>query len=293
MYAFPLQVCERALGPSVLGTLIDASLPGPIVERYLAFASAKYAQDQVGAFVLEKQATSSVLYVASSFMYPLEVHIQIVDGSLAREISLNSTSVDKKVEVYSVLKFFGGNLVSSRGAEWARHRKVCTSAFSKSNLRLVRQVTVVQTDALLAHWASRKEIRSDNGAKTEQDSMEVVLGGNDDLMRTTMGVFGNSIFGAEMNVFEDKKDTKLDSFSSRLMFTNAYLHILFVVPRWMGSFVPFFKRVHQAFDEMGNDMGKMLNQAKTMNSGNDLLSLLARSNSRVEPVRTFFVEIVF
>jgi cytochrome P450 len=120
----------------------------------------------------------------------------------------------------------------------------------------------------------------------------VTLGGGDDFMRLTLGVFGEAIFGAEMNVFgeageADLSKAPLETFCQRLIFTTARLHVALLVPSWLKRW-PFesFARVDRAVRQMDADMLAMLHSAKSDAEGErrDLLSLLSRSNMRAEPL---------
>ncbi len=165
-------------------------------------------------------------------------------------------------------------MVSSIDDEWRKHRKVCTAAFTKSNLRLVRSSTLKQCQAMLEHWQEQKTVDRNSG----QENLQITLGGNDDFMRLTLGVFGEAIFGSSMDVFSSKSGDQ-DNFCSRLMFTNANLHVALLVPKVMKQW-PFlhFQKVDQAFSYMEKEMSDMLAKARASESEDhrDLLSLLSK-----------------
>ena len=263
---------------AVLSTALDALLPPRWLDRVPLLSSRRILQ-RISEFIADSRQKrgGSLRYVAVVSAFPtVDAQIHILDGHLARTISESPDTVDKRTEAYSVLEYFGSNLVTTRGAEWKRHRKVCTTAFSKSNLRLVKQTTAEQTDRLIQLWRSKMD------SKTR--SADIILGGEDSLMQLTMGVFARSIFGAyDMDAFASPSSTDA-SFSSRLMFTNNHLHVALVAPRWMGKIFSLVQRVHDAFDKMQGDMVAMLQSAMNNRDRTDLLSLLSHSNSRVEPL---------
>lgn len=266
-------VIERFLGLSVLTTLPDVVFPANVMDLIPWLSSRRIHEGILETIRRKQNAGEMVKFVAVVSAYPYVVNVHVIDGALSREASDMLGIIDKDTSKYGVLEFFGRNLVTTRDEEWRRHRKVCTAAFTKSNLRLVRATTVNQVTQLLNKWEL---------ARGSNESVSVVLGGEDDLMLTTLGVFGESIFGSEMDVFGQSRQE--DSFCSRLMYTNANLHVTLVLPKWMRYVWPVAEKAHSSFEKMESDMKIMLQRARSDTERNDLLSLLARSNQRHEPL---------
>ncbi len=63
------------------------------------------------------------------------------DAVVSREVSEMLGKIDKMIEGYGALNFFGRNIVTTSNDEWRKHRKICTGAFTKSNLRQVKVST--------------------------------------------------------------------------------------------------------------------------------------------------------
>lgn len=219
-------------------------------------------------------------HVALVSAIPSDVNVVVVSSEAANNICYGDiTAINKATEAYEVLNVFGHNIVTTNGDEWTKHRKVCTAAFTKSNLKLVRTATVQQASKLIDTWKSR--------IKEGENSVVVTLGGQDELLRLTLGVFGEAIFGVEMNdVFTSTDASSLKTFCDRLIYSNDHLHWILVSPssimRW-----PFqtLERAKKAFDYLDKDMKEMLKAATAEgNDKKDLLSLLARANQRFQPL---------
>ncbi len=64
-------------------------------------------------------------------------------------------------------------------------------------------------------------------------SSTVILGGNDDLMRMTLAVFGEAVFGADMHVFDEDIKDESESFCKQLMISSANLHVCLIFPKFV------------------------------------------------------------
>lgn len=73
-----------------------------------------------------------------------------------------------------MLEYFGPNVVTTVDDEWRKHRKVCTAAFTKSNLRLVRSSTMKHAQTMLKLWETTAACTPQSEGKLES---QLVLGG--------------------------------------------------------------------------------------------------------------------
>lgn len=163
-------------------------------------------------FVRSSQVDDALLHTTKPVAMVMgnKVNVYTADADVSKAALGGDVPVGKYVEVYDMLRFFGDNVVTTRGQEWKRHRQVCTVAFSRSNLKLVKTATVKHCRTLLAGW--RRLAESNNG------TAQVTFGGHDDLMDLTLRVFGESIFGRSMETTSESN--ALDSFQGRFMLVN-------------------------------------------------------------------------
>lgn len=69
----------------------------------------------------------------------------------------------KPVKQYTILQFFGNNIVASEGEEWKRYRKVSAPAFSERNNKLVWDETVkIMLDMFDNLWHNAPQITVDH-----------------------------------------------------------------------------------------------------------------------------------
>ncbi len=57
--------------------------------------------------------------------------VWVADAENAREVLTSRPRFVKPIEFLQFLDVFGGNIVSSEGEEWKRHRRVCAPSFSE------------------------------------------------------------------------------------------------------------------------------------------------------------------
>lgn len=260
------------MGANMLTLLVDIVFPewfSQVVSPYFE-VSAQRLLNQCCAIMSEKD----VDIIAIVSFIPDRVELLCRDANFSHE-SFSNANVDKHIEVYGVLNQFGRNIVTTNGDEWKRHRQVCSVAFSKSNLRLVRSSTVKHVTDMLDHWIGK----SKDGGK----STEVVFGGEDDFMRLTFGVFGDAIFGHKMeNMFQS-----MDGFSEHLMHSASNVHVFLGVPKWLMRW-PFegLRKLRDSFSSVQSEMKVMLKEAlsEEFQERRDLLSLLSRANQRFDPL---------
>ncbi len=270
-----ITVVPSFLGIGMMAMLGDVLLPEKLGDWFPFFRASDFASFSHAAWV--QGGRKDVLCIVS--MVPLAASYTIANADLGHEL-VEGDTVEKQTEAYVVLEFFGRNIVTTQGDEWRKHRKICTGAFTKSNLRLVRAATTRQLSEMTKSW---------DASADDKGEVVVKLGGNDDYTRMTLGVFGEAIFGAEMDVFSERaRDVaSLDSFCTRLMFSTSNLHVAMLVPKWLKRWpFTFFQKVDRTLQRMDNDMLDMLLSARRDEGEacKDLLSLLSRSNQRSDPL---------
>jgi hypothetical protein len=86
--------------------------------------------------------------------------------------------------------------------DWRKHRKICTGAFTKSNLRLVRTSTMKHAHHMIDFWKNR----SSRNANGEQE-YELVLGGLDLVSLLVFEIFSLSLCRKRRSLGLCKKNT--------------------------------------------------------------------------------------
>lgn len=61
-------------------------------------------------------------FVAVVSFWPLKVEINCTNSRLARDASEMLGRIDKMIEGYDALNFFGRNIVTTSNDEWKKHR---------------------------------------------------------------------------------------------------------------------------------------------------------------------------
>lgn len=124
-------------------------------------------------------------------------------------------------------------------------------------------------------WASQD--------KDAQGRVEIVLGKSDDLMKLTLAVMGEAIFGKEMNMFRERS-----TFCDNLMVVNASIVVPLVFPGPLRN-LPYVRQIMKAFDYVGDEIIAMLRSTKEQERDDeeekrDLLHLIAKATKKTTPL---------
>ncbi|KAG1876299.1 cytochrome P450 [Suillus subluteus] len=176
----------------------------------------------------------------------------------------------KPLGQYTVLTFFGENIIASEGNEWKRYRKVVTPGFSERNNRLVWDATTqIMLDLFDTMWAGQEEV--------------VVNHSVDLTFPIALFVIGAAGFGRPISW---KKDDVIPlghqlTFKDALRTVTQDLTLTMLVPRWAMGLTKRFRRARLAFDELHRYLTEMIHErqeSKDEEDNNDLLSSLVSAN---------------
>jgi len=88
--------------------------------------------------------------------------IYVADPDTAWDALKRPHDFGRNLESIAVLNVYGGNLATTEGREWQKHRKITASTFTETNNQLVWQSSLSQAQQMLEYWVHRapKPIRS-------------------------------------------------------------------------------------------------------------------------------------
>ncbi|RDB24803.1 hypothetical protein Hypma_007792 [Hypsizygus marmoreus] len=180
------------------------------------------------------------------------VTLNLADASAIKEVSSSRSRFPKPVHQYTVLTFFGRNIVASEGDEWKKYRKISAPAFNDKNNRMVWDETIKIMDSLFKDvWGNKPSITTDH-------CVEVTL-------PIALFVIGAAGFGREISWRED------DSVPAghQLTFKNA-LHIVttdiflkLIIPDGALGLTKRFRDVRLAFNELEQYMSEMIKERQS------------------------------
>ncbi|KAG1862036.1 cytochrome P450 [Suillus subalutaceus] len=157
----------------------------------------------------------------------------------------------KPLGQYTVLTFFGENIIASEGNEWKRYRKVVAPGFSEKNKRLVWDATTqIMLDLFDTMWAGQEEV-------VVNHSVDLTF--PDDVIP-----LGHQL-----------------TFKDALRTVTQDLTLTILVPRWAMGLTKSFRRARLAFDELHRYLTEMIHErqeSKDEEDNNDLLSSLVSAN---------------
>ncbi|GLB37532.1 putative cytochrome P450 [Lyophyllum shimeji] len=193
----------------------------------------------------------------------------LADAAAIKEVCSSRSRFPKPIHHYTLLLFFGRNIVASEGEEWKNYRKISAPAFSDRNNRLVWEETVKIMDSLFKDvWGSQKVITTDH-------CVEVTL-------PIALFVIGAAGFGREISW----KDDDVLPTGHKLTFKNA-LHIVttdiflkLIVPDRALGLTKRLSNVKLAFEELERYMSEMIKerQHSKQEVRHDLFSNLLDAN---------------
>ena len=192
--------------PGLVQFFSNAPIKIPFLSPYVQIASHNSSTAEVANQVLMRENTNVMRIVTNGV--PI---IYTNDPKLFKEIFITKANSFPKTEL-AAAKVFGENLATVVDTEmWKRHFKVCSPAFSPTNLRYMCKVAGESIEHLFNRWDERME--SEGKCQiTKQDMSDITF--------QVLGLAGfNLDFGIFSNNEEAKrfKDALQDAFSMKAM----------------------------------------------------------------------------
>ncbi|KAI0252522.1 cytochrome P450 [Lactifluus subvellereus] len=193
-----------------------------------------------------------------------ECTIYLADAGAIKEVTTSRARFPKPIKLYVPLTIFGKNIVASEGEEWKRYRKIAAPAFSERNNKLVWDETVlIMLDLFDNVWGDKSEIILDHCLDITLPIALFVIG---------VAGFGRRVtWTSDLTIPPGHQMTFKDAL--HILSTNLILKI--ALPDWAKGATKKIRRVHLAFDELGQYMLEMVNarrNADTKEEHYDLFS---------------------
>ncbi|KIM82712.1 hypothetical protein PILCRDRAFT_7625 [Piloderma croceum F 1598] len=219
--------------------------------------------------------------ISAVSVYPkVQTEFFLADAAAIKEVTSSRYRFPKPVHQYSLLLFFGANIVASEGEEWKRFRKIAASAFSDRNNRLVwDETSLIMFDMFNNTWGGQKEIVVDHCVDI---TLQVSLS-RPKLLGTIKIYFPGVGFGRKISW----RDDQAIPIGHRMTFKEA-LHIVstdmilrLIVPEWAMGLTTRLRNVRVAFEELEKYMSDLIQDRKTKEKTElryDLFSSLLDAN---------------
>ncbi|TFK49124.1 cytochrome P450 [Heliocybe sulcata] len=177
---------------------------------------------------------------------------RLADAAVIKEVTSARARFPKPVKQYSVLTFFGRNIVASEGEEWKRYRKITAPSFSERNNKLVWDETCrIMMDMFDNVWQWKDEISVDHCVDLTLPIALFVIG---------VAGFGRRIsWNDDMKVPAGHKMTFKDAL--HIVSTDVFLKL--IVPKWAMGWTERFRNCQTAFEELREYMLEMIRARRT------------------------------
>ncbi|QPG98111.1 hypothetical protein C2857_007266 [Epichloe festucae Fl1] len=228
------------------------------------------------------------LFVSSS-----SITVQVANAEAIRQIITQREKFPKPCQIYSMLRQFGENVVTTEGAVWKAHRKATSATFNETNSALVFREIIVQTNGMIGTWV-------DSLGKRDEPLTTVSA----DITRLTINVISYVGFGlrllwpgqslapgsdaaaAKYASLDAPKGHSLSFVDTLVQLLNNIL-MLMLLPRWLLRILPFrntriaaaaYQDYVKYMDEMLDERIEAVKRGSRAEEGMDLLGALAEGS---------------
>ncbi|TFY75699.1 hypothetical protein EWM64_g8312 [Hericium alpestre] len=194
-----------------------------------------------------------------------KVVINFADAATIKEITTSRSRFPKPVQQYTVLTFFGRNIVASEHEEWKRYRKISAPAFSERNNKLVWDETVqIMIDLFDNVWKNKQEIAVDHCVDITLPVRSISVPGylytKHSVLKIALFVIGVAGFGRRISWNDDLKippGHKM-TFKDALHVVSSDVFLKLVVPDYAMGLTERLRNVRLAFEELDAYMLEMI-----------------------------------
>lgn len=228
------------------------------------------------------------LFVSSS-----SITVQVANAEAIRQIITQREKFPKPCQIYSMLRQFGENVVTTEGAVWKAHRKATSATFNETNSALVFREIIVQTNGMIETWV-------DSLGKRDEPLTTVSA----DITRLTINVISYVGFGlrllwpgqslapgsdaaaAKYASLDAPKGHTLSFVDTLVQLLNNIL-MLMLLPHWLLRILPFrntriaaaaYQDYVKYMDEMLNERIEAVKRGSRAEEGMDLLGALTEGS---------------
>ncbi|KAG8995727.1 hypothetical protein FRB94_008781 [Tulasnella sp. JGI-2019a] len=97
--------------------------------------------------------------ISSIYWFASKPRFFIADASIIQHIGASRTLFTKPGALFDVFNMFGKHVLTAEGAEWVRHRKLTSRAFTEPNMQMVwNQSTRIVNEMFDSDWAHRGDV---------------------------------------------------------------------------------------------------------------------------------------
>ncbi|TFK44816.1 cytochrome P450 [Crucibulum laeve] len=195
----------------------------------------------------------------------------LADAAAIKEVTSSRPRFPKPVERYTVLSFFGRNIVASEFEEWKKYRKISAPAFSDRNNKLVWDEAVrIMDDLFHTVWAGKETV-------TIEHCIDITV-------PIALFVIGAAGFGQKLSWQDDTvvPPNHAMTFKDALHIVTADIFIKLVTPSWALGLTKRLRTVRDAFEELQQYMSEMIKERQYSESKerHDLFSSLLEANNQ-------------
>ncbi|ESK89553.1 cytochrome p450 [Moniliophthora roreri MCA 2997] len=194
----------------------------------------------------------------------------VSDPKILKEIGAQRSLFPKPTEQYSILNFYGDNIVATEGEQWRLYRKIASPAFSERNNRLVWEESVNTIMSYMDEdWMWEKTVSYDNFLMPcLQFGLRVIAAAG----------FGKRL-GWEKEYLVPPGHQL--SFEETFKIVSSDIFIKVLVPNWLPNVTERIRKVRLAFNELKMYMQDIIDDARVSRAAlekDDLFSNLLKAN---------------
>lgn len=208
---------------------------------------------------------SDIYTIISVWPRSTSIMFNVADPAAIKEIVGARSRWVKPVEQYSVVNYFGGNIVASEGDEWKKHRKIANPAFSEPNNRLVWSEAVRITLDMIENEWKNAEVHETKHA-------------NDITLSIALLIIGSAGFGRKISFSDDLRippGHKM-SFKDALHYVSTNMIIPVMLPAWALNLTEHLRTVRDSVKELRMYMQEMIDERRTSDKKSDSHDLFTK-----------------
>ncbi|ORY74748.1 cytochrome P450 [Leucosporidium creatinivorum] len=225
-------------------------------------------------FDLFQEAGSSVLVFSGLLPTPGLQGI-VGDADAARALFNNKLAWGKPIQDYSVLTFFGDNIITTEKEQWRRHRRLTSPSFSEKNNAAVWR----DTQGIMKEWFGTLSAHDDGeGSALDDDTVATTL-------RLTLMIISAAAFGQRFPWPSARKTSDVPPPGRKLAFITALQGVVdgtlakLILPKFAYRLpLKYPQRVQLCFSELEAHLHGMIEERKDEKAGGvertDLFSAL-------------------
>ena len=257
--------------PGVIQFFEKAPFKIPILAPYFYIASFFETEKHAVKFFKENNCNLMRIVTANNSV------ICTNDPKLLKEIFITKASSFDKTDL-TIAKVFGENIVTVlHTEEWKKHFKVCSPAFSPTNLRYMCKVTVESVEQLFERW----------NTKIQEGGNGTCLLTKQDLSDITFQVLGKAGFNLDFGVFSGNDEGKKFKNALHATFTMKTMIIKGIfksgfIGRMIEKAVGITDAINHCSDHLDKIIGERREKLKTgemtLDETSDILTRLVEAN---------------